>query len=174
MHSPRTGLLNPVVRTTDTQLFAVVGTLLQFVSTPDQSGANLSVMRGGVPPHAVVPLHSHADPEIFYLTEGTMEVFQNDGTSSGWQTAGPGDVVTIAGGVKHALRNPGSEPVMTVLVSEGQLYRFFQELAQPLAPGASPPAPTPEIMQRLFEVSARYQYWIGSPADNASIGINLG
>jgi quercetin dioxygenase-like cupin family protein len=149
MATLRSGLLNPAVRTADAPMFAVVGTLVQFVSTPDQNGANLSVMRAGIPPRAVIPLHSHAAPEIFYVTEGTMEVFQDDGTSSGWQTAKPGEVVTIAGGVKHALRNPGSNPVMTVLVSEDQLYRFFRELAEPLEPGAPSPVPTPEVMQRL-------------------------
>jgi hypothetical protein len=41
-------------------------------------------------------------------------------------------------------------------------------------PDAPPPVPKPEVMQRLFEVAARYQYWLGSPADNAAIGINLG
>jgi hypothetical protein len=29
-------------------------------------------------------------------------------------------------------------------------------------------------MQKLFEVAARYNYWIGSPAENASIGIQVG
>lgn len=174
MQTTASGLINRVVRAADEPMFAVVGTLLQFVSTPDQNSGNLSVMRAGIPPKAVIPLHSHADPEIFYLTEGTMEVFQDDGRSSQWQTANPGDVVTIAGGVKHALRNPAANPVMTVLVSEGQLYRFFQELAEPLDPGAQPPVPTPGVMQRLFEVAARYRYWIGSPAENAAIGINLG
>jgi quercetin dioxygenase-like cupin family protein len=172
--SLKKGLLNPIVHTTDEPMYAVVGTLLQFVSTPDRNGGNLSVMRGGIPPRAVIPLHSHDDVEIFYVTEGTMEVFQDDGTSSGWQTAYPGDVVTIAGGVKHAIRKPNSTSVMTVLVSGGQLYSFFRELAQPLNPGATPPVPTPEVMQRLFEVAARYQYWIGSPSENAAIRINLG
>jgi quercetin dioxygenase-like cupin family protein len=174
METLRRGLLNRVVPTADAPMFAVVGTLLQFVSTPDQNGGNLSVMRGGIPPRAVIPLHNHAAAEIFYLTEGTMEVFQDDGTSSGWQTAQPGDAVTVAGGVKHALRNPGLNPVMMVLVTEEQLYRFFRELAEPLEPGVAPPVPTPEVMQRLYKVAARYQYWIGSPADNAAIGINLG
>lgn len=67
------------------------------------------------PPRAVIPLHSHTDAEIFYVTEGTLEVFQDDGISSGWQTVNTGEVVTIAGGVKHALRNPSSTMVMTVL-----------------------------------------------------------
>lgn len=174
MQTDKAGHVNPIVRSAVEPMFAVVGTLLQFVSSPEQNNADLSVMRGGVPAGAVVPLHSHSDPEIFYVTEGSMEVFQDDGRSSGWQTATVGDVVTIAGGVKHALRNPGSSVVMTVLVSLGQLYRFFRELAEPLDAGAAPPAPSPEVMQKLFGVAARYQYWIGSPEENAAIGIQLG
>ena len=174
MDTHKRGFLNPIIRPTDEPTFAVLGTLLQFVSTPDQNGGSLSVMLGGIPPRAVIPLHSHADAEIFYVTEGTMEVFQDDGISSGWQTVDTSEVVTIAGGVKHAIRNSGSRLVMTVLVSEGQLYRFFRELAEPLDPGTAPPVPKPEIMRKLFEVAARYQYWIGSPSENAAIGINLG
>jgi hypothetical protein len=52
MHTHKRALLNPVVRTTDEPMFAVVGISLQFVSTPDQNGGNLSVMRGGIPPLA--------------------------------------------------------------------------------------------------------------------------
>ena len=103
-----------------------------------------------------------------------MEVYQDDGISSGWQTANAGEVITIAGGVKHALRNPGSTPVTTVLVSERQLYGFFRELAEPLDLNSAPSAPTSEEMQKLFEVAARYEYWIGPPSENAAIGINLG
>lgn len=155
-------------------MFAVLGILLQFVSTPDENGAHLSVMRGGIPPRAVIPLHNHKDAEIFYVIEGTMEVYQDDGTSSGWQTAKTGEVVTIAGGVKHAIRNPGSTMVVAVLVTEPQLYHFFRELAEPLDPDAPPSRPKPEVMQRLLEVATRYRYWIGSLSENAAIGINLG
>ncbi|SEG69211.1 Cupin domain-containing protein [Bryocella elongata] len=174
MNATETGNVNSIVRIHDEPTFAVVGTLLQFISTPEQSRANLSVMRGWVPAKTVIPLHSHADPEVFYVTEGSMEVFQDDARSAKWQVATAGDVVTIAGGVKHALRNSGSLDVATVLVSQEQLYRFFRELAEPLDPGGSPPAPTPEVMQKLFDVASRYHYWIGSPSDNAAIGIILG
>lgn len=167
------GLVNAVTGAASQPVFSVVGTLLQFISPPEQNRGNLSVMIGGIPARAVIPLHSHSDPEVFYVLEGSMEVFQDDGISSGWQTATLGEVVTIAGGVKHALRNSGATAVSTVLASQEQLYRFFRELAEPLEPGASPPTPTPEVMQRLFEVAARYQYWIGSPSENAAIGIRL-
>jgi quercetin dioxygenase-like cupin family protein len=167
-------LVNKVLSARDQPVWSVLGTLLQFVSTPEQNRANLSVMLGGVPARAVVPLHSHTDPEVFYLLQGSLEVFQDNGTHSSWQTAKPGDVVTIAGGVKHALRNPGEIAVSTILVTQEQVYRFFLELGEPLNPGASPAVPTPEVMQHLFEVAARYGYWIGSPSENAAIGISLG
>jgi quercetin dioxygenase-like cupin family protein len=166
--------MNAIVHAADEPTFAVVGTLLQFVSPPERTAGHAVVMRGGIPPRAAIPLHNHESPEIFYILEGTMEVFQDDGESSGWQTAGVGDVVTIAGGVKHALRNPGDTTVMTVLVAEEQLFRFLRELAEPLATGDVPPVPTPEVMRRLFEVAARYRYWIGSPEENAAIGLLLG
>ena len=167
------GLLNKVLSAGDQPVFSVVGTLLQFLSTPEQNRADVSVMLGGIPARALVPLHSHGDVEIFYLLEGSMEVFQDDGTRSGWQTAKPRDVVTISGGVRHALRNPGDIAVSAILVTQEPLYRFFLELREPLQQGASPNVPTPEGMQRLFEVAARHGYWIGSPADNAAAGIRL-
>jgi quercetin dioxygenase-like cupin family protein len=175
VHISQKGIFNPVIKTTDEPMFTVVGILLQFVSTPAQNGGDLSVIRAGLPPRTVIPLHSHSDPEIFSLLEGTMEVYQDDGISSGWQTASAGEVVTIAGGVKHAVRNPGSTLVTTVLVSGRQLYQFFRELGEPLDPPVVPPqAPKPEVLQKLFEVAARYQYWMGSPSENAAIGIHLG
>jgi hypothetical protein len=63
---------------------------------------------------------------------------------------------------------------MAVLVTGRELYRFFRELAEPLDPVVTPQAPKPEALQRLFELAARYQYWMGSPSENAAIGIQLG
>lgn len=71
-------LMNSVVHAAEQPTYAVVGTLLQFVSTPERNGGNLSVMRGGIPPRTIIPLHSHASPEVFYVLEGVMEVFQQD------------------------------------------------------------------------------------------------
>jgi quercetin dioxygenase-like cupin family protein len=79
-----------VVASEKQQRFAVVGTLLQFVSTPEQSHSKIAVMRGGIPAGAVIQLHSHADPEIFFILSGSMEVFQDNGESQGWAKAGPG------------------------------------------------------------------------------------
>src|SRR6266550_5889487 len=89
-------------RGADQQTFIVLGVLLQFLSTPEQIKDQISVMRGTVPSGVVIPLHSHADPEIFYVLNGSLEVFQAEGPSAGWQTVNVAEVVSIPGNVRHA------------------------------------------------------------------------
>ena len=69
-------------RRAEQQTFIVLGVLLQFLSTPEQISDQISVMHGTVPSGVVIPLHSHADPEIFYVLDGSLEVFQAEGPSS--------------------------------------------------------------------------------------------
>src|ERR1700738_2206168 len=96
------------------QTFIVLGVLLQFLSTPEQIDDQISVMRGTVPSGVVIPLHSHADPEIFYVLNGSLEVFQADGPSAGWQTVKAGEFVSIPGNVRDALRNTCPGPMSRV------------------------------------------------------------
>jgi quercetin dioxygenase-like cupin family protein len=103
--------------------------LLQFLSTPEQSNDQISVMHGTVPSGVVIPLHSHADPEIFHVLDGSLEVFQAEGPSEGWQTITAGNVVCIPRNGKHALRNTSPNPTTSITVSKQQLYSFFRELA---------------------------------------------
>src|SRR5260370_16431127 len=97
------------------QTFIVLGVLLQFLSTPEQINDQISMMRGTVPSGVVIPLHSHADPEIFYVLNGSLEVFQAEGPSAGWQTVNAAEVVSIPGNASHALRitSPTSIPSFT-------------------------------------------------------------
>ena len=156
------------------QTFIVLGVLLQFLSTPEQINDQISVMRGTVPSGVVIPLHSHADPEIFYVLNGSLEVFQAEGPSAGWQTANAAEVVSIPGNVRHALRNTSPSPITSITVSKQELYSFFRELARPFDPNR-PPAPlTPEEMQELFRVAAKYGYWLASQEENAAIGLKIG
>ncbi len=158
----------------DKQTFVVLGVLLQFLATPEQINDQISVMLGTVPPGAVIPLHSHADPEIFYVIEGSIEAYQATGTSSEWQTATAGDTVSVAGDVKHALRNISLSPTKCLTVSKTELYKFFRELAKPFDPMQPPGSPTSEEMQALFKAAAKYGYWLASPEENKEIGIMLG
>jgi quercetin dioxygenase-like cupin family protein len=153
----------------DQQTFIVLGVLLQFLLRPEQINDQISVMRGTVPPGVVIPLHSHADPEIFYVLNGSLEVFQFER----WQTVTVGEVVSISGNARHALRNSSPSPTTLITVSKCELYNFFRELARSFDPNSPPAPPTPEEMQQLFSVAEKYEYWLASPEENAAIGISL-
>ena len=160
-------------KSAEQQIFIVLGVLLQFLSTPEQINDQISVMRGTVPSGVVIPLHSHADPEIFYVLDGSLEVFQAEDPSEGWQTINAGNVVSIPGNVRHALRNTSPSPINSIIVSKQELYSFFRELARPFDPNSPPAPPTPEEMQHLFSVAKKREYWLASPDENAAIGISL-
>src|SRR6202451_3335750 len=160
-------------RGAEEQTFIVLGVLLQFLSTPEQINDQICLMRGTVLSGVQIPLHSHADPEIFYVLNGSIEVFQAEGQSAGWQIVTAGEVVSIPGNVRHALRNTSSSPMTSITVSKQELYNFFRELARPFDPNRPPAPPTPEEMQQLFSVAEKYGYWLGSTDENAAIGISF-
>lgn len=160
-------------RGAEQQTFIVLGVLLQFLSTPEQINDQISVMRGTVPSGVVIPLHSHADPEVFYVLNGSLEVFQAEGPSEGWNTVTAGEVVSIPGNVRHALRNASSSPGTLIAVSKQKLYRFFRELARPFDPSRPPAPPTPDEIQQLFRAAEKFEYWLASRDENADIGISL-
>jgi hypothetical protein len=75
--------------------------------------------------------------------------------------------------VRHAWKNESDEPAVAIIVTTPRLGRFFQEVGRPVAPDASPQAPSPADVQRFAEVAARYHDWLAIPEENAAVGINL-
>ena len=149
------------------------GTRFEFLASPDETGAEICLIRGTIPPGVAVPLHSHAEVEIFYVLEGTIEAFQSRDGFHGWASVSPGSVGTIPGNTKHALRNNSPVAATMVIVTTSELYEFFLEVTKPFDPNQSATPPTPEDIQQLFRVAARYGYWMGSPEENAAIGLNI-
>jgi quercetin dioxygenase-like cupin family protein len=147
-------------------------TLFEFLTLPEETG-EICLIRGTIPPGATVPLHSHSDVEIFYVIEGWIEAFQSGNGSQGWRGVGPGKILSIPGNTKHALRNRSTLPVTMLVVTTRKLYSFFQEITRPLDPDRVATPPTSEEIQKLFETAAGYGYWMGSPEENAAIGLSL-
>lgn len=164
---------NPTTFPAPDPMFDVFGVQLQFLVTPEKTGNQTSLYKGILPSGVVIPLHSHPDSEVFYLLEGMLEVYQENGESKCWHSLSAGNAIAVAPGVKHALRNTSSAPSTVIAVTEHCLYEFFREIAKPAEQGLMTPL-SPEDMQRLLAVAAKYSYWMGSPEENAAVGIKLG
>jgi Cupin domain len=130
------------------------------------------VMKGTIPAGGSVPLHSHLDPESFFVISGRAQVLIERADRLEWIDVKAGDFVHIPGGAKHAHRNPSNGPVVELATSTPRLGRFFQEVARPLAAGRPTP-PTPEDLERFARIAAKYQHWLASPEENAAVGIQV-
>ena len=149
------------------------GTRFEILASPDEVGDGICLIRGTVPPAVAVPLHSHSDVELFYVLEGSMEVFLATQDTGGWTTVGVGSVVSVPANVKHALRNTSSVPATLIVVTTSKLYEFFREVSKPFDPNHQPGPQTPEEIKIFLGIVARYGYWVASLEDNAAIGIRL-
>jgi quercetin dioxygenase-like cupin family protein len=149
------------------------GTLVEFLASPDETGEDLSLIRGTLPPGTAVPLHSHQDVELFYILEGSVEVFQPVNGAYRWIIAGAGDAVSIPGNAKHAWRNRSSLPATMVIVTTAKMYEFFYEVSKPFDPHRPAAPPTPEELNDLLQAAARHGYWMASQEENSAIGLTV-
>jgi quercetin dioxygenase-like cupin family protein len=154
-------------------LFDVFGPTVEFLTSPEETDSGYCVMIGTVPPGVSVPLHSHSDPESFYLLSGALEVLSERDDDFEWLKVRPGEFIHEPPGAKHAWRNTSREPAVSLVTTTPKLGRFFQEIGRPTTPGRPVAPPTPDDVQRFARVSAKYGYWTASPAENAAIGIFL-
>jgi quercetin dioxygenase-like cupin family protein len=145
----------------------VLGPLVQFLTEVSNNDEDYCLVRGIVPAGVVVPLHSHPERETFYVLEGEVQGLWEDH----WITLGAGDVVDVPGGLKHGWRNVSGKSASLLVVVPMRLGRFFRDIV-PVA-FASQSARDPADFQRLREIAHAYGYWIGSPVDNAAVGIGL-
>jgi len=145
----------------------VAGLTVEFLTGPQDTAQEFSVMRGVIPPGAVVPIHSHDSTETFLVLSGTKQAL----VRGEWIDVHEGDYVQIGSGEAHALRNVSSEPVVELIITSARLGDWFNEAGRP-ADGDTWP-PTMDDLARLFMVSAKYGYRLGSPAENRAAGIEL-
>jgi quercetin dioxygenase-like cupin family protein len=149
----------------------VFGPTVEFLRRPDDEHAGFCVMRGVVPPGVTVPLHSHPDAEDFYIVDGTQQVLIQGSHGLEWRDAHAGDYVRVPGGTLHAHRNISDKPAVDLIVTTARLGRFFLEVGRPVT--GPPQPPTPDEIAHFVTVAANYGYILGTPADNAAVGIEI-
>src|ERR1700724_1845730 len=82
-----------------------------------------------------------------------------------------GDFLRIPGHVPHAHRNVSNEPAVELIITTARLGRFFQEIGRPVTDSLAPP--TPPEFAHFIDVAVSYGYVLGSPGDNAAVGITV-
>ena len=161
-HNP-SKVLRSIVDETPYTAMDVFGHTIELISDPDDPGADFCVMRAVMPPGAVVPLHSHDHHEDILILAGTEQVFVEDAHGLQWREVQAGDYVHIPAGIMHAHRTISDEPAVDLVISTAKLGRFFRELARP---DVGP--------RERIALSTKYGYILGTPEQNAAVGIELG
>lgn len=151
------------------EILDVLGPHIQFLTALSDNHDEYCLIRGTVPAGVVVPVHSHPERETFYILEGEIEGLWEDR----WSTLSIGDVFDVPGGLKHAWRNASAASASMLVVVPMRLGRFLRDISRP-AETASQGAPKPADFQRFLEIARAYGYWLGSPSDNAAVGISFG
>jgi quercetin dioxygenase-like cupin family protein len=151
------------------QVLDVFGSTVEFVSWPGDPHGDFCVMRGVVPPGVTVPLHSHDDAEDFLILAGTQQVLTEGEEGLRWAEAHAGDYVRVPGGTLHAHRNVSGQPAVDLIVTTSRLGRFFREVGRPVTDAPQPPDPAE--LARFVATAARYGYILGTPEQNAAVGI---
>jgi quercetin dioxygenase-like cupin family protein len=151
----------------------VCGPTVEFLNSTDEKDAAYCIMIGTIPPGVSVPLHSHPDVESFFTLSGTVQVLFQRGDQLEWIDVKTGDFVQIRAGAKHAFRNTSTQSVVQLIATTPRLGRILREIERPVALGEPPRPPSSDELQHFVRVAAANQHWLGSPEENAAIGLSL-
>ena len=120
-------ILRHVAAGSGTTVLDVAGLTVEFLTGPQDTAHEFCVMRGIIPPGAVVPIHSHDSTETFLVLSGTKQALIQGEHGMEWIDVHEGDYVQIGSGEAHALRNASSEPVVELIITNARLGDWFKE-----------------------------------------------
>src|SRR6516225_4499588 len=143
------------------QALDLLGPVAEFVTEPEPQGS-FCVLRGVLAPGMTVPLHSHDDAEDFLVLTGTHQVLLQGPDGLEWADAHAGDYVHIPGGTPHAHRNTSPDPAVDLVITAA---------GRPV-PGPPQP-PSPADVARFTALADRYGHTLGTPDENAAVGIEM-
>jgi mannose-6-phosphate isomerase-like protein (cupin superfamily) len=150
----------------------VLGPTIQHLTKLSISDDDFCVLKGLLRTGVVVPLHNHPDRETFYILAGELEILKWVDSGPLWHRMTAGDVLDVPSGTKHALRNSAAADAVILIVMTMKHGQFFRDVGRPAA--TTPPVPPSEAdLQRFVQMAHDYGYWLGSPEDNAAVGLRL-
>ena len=77
----------------------------------------------------------------------------------------------IPAGTLYPHRNISPDPAVGLMVTTARLGQFFADAGRPVT--GPPPPPSPADVARFTAVAARYGHTLGTPEENAAVGIQV-
>lgn len=149
-------------------LVDMMGARFEMVARMGLNENDTVFFRTSLAPGKLVPLHSHIDPECFYILDGELDVFIADEAPK-WHAVATGKSLLLPDGVKHAVRNTGMKRADVILATNNRFARFVSEAGRMVATGAPSAPPSPDDIQRMLRASAAFGYWNASPDESAAV-----
>jgi quercetin dioxygenase-like cupin family protein len=149
-------------------LIDMLGARFELVARMGNGENDTVFFRARMAANMNVPLHSHRDPECFYILSGKLDVFVADDTAQ-WRSLAAGESLIVIDGMKHALRNNADAAVDLILATNNRLASFFRAAGRTPESGVSMTPPTPEDIKRVVRTSEAYGYWQASPEESTAI-----
>jgi hypothetical protein len=139
----------------------VLGPRIQFLTPLSGNDENYCLVTGAVPAGVVVPLHSHAERETFYVLGGERIAR-----------------ACLALAMYSMCLAVSSTPGETHLARPHRCWWCLCGWAGSFALSADPyrllRMRRSQLISSVVETAHAYGYWLGSPADNAAAGISVG
>ena len=107
------------------------------------------------------------------VIDSSLEVFQAEGPSEGWQTVTAEEVVSIPGNVRHALRNTSPSPINRNHREQAGTLQLLPRARTAIRSEQSSRTANSGGDAASLQPRREYEYWLASPDENAAIGISL-
>lgn len=137
---------------------------IQHLTSLSDADDGYCLIASAFPAGVVVPIHSHADRETFFVLDGELKALREDF----WTTLISGDVFDVPGGTRHGFRNPSGASASLLLVTTMRMGRFFRDIGRPAGTAPTGP-PKPADLLHFAEIARRYGHWLGGFAEKAAV-----
>lgn len=134
------------------RLWAVDGSLSRMLLPPEPTGGTHAIVMDQVARNEGIPLHRHpGDDETFYVIEGELEFFSEDGSST---ELCAGDVLFQPGETPHSFR-VNSHEARYLIITTPRHFAFYRAIGTP-AQGDGLPPQEPMDMDKVMAACEAY------------------
>lgn len=142
--------------------FWVLGDLYTFKATGKQTNGTFTIIDQVINPQSGPPPHiHHREDETFYIHEGQFSFLCGEKES----ILESGSFAYIPKGTLHTFKNIGkNQGRIMVIITPAGLEEFFYAIGTPAVDLTAPPAIDPSVMEKIFQLSKKFQMDIILPS----------